>query len=342
MKTSIQKLPHATAVLNGVIPADEIAKTYDAALNSIIAEVELPGFRKGKVPRERVIQEVGERAIWRSAAERVLRSALADILKEHALIPFLPPEITLETKEHGAEVSFTVSVTTPPTCLIHDATQVATKALSELQPLPRDEELHRSRTALSAQVAAMLKKQNDEPISDVDAATIGFENAATLHTFIESEAVRAVDHYESQRKRGAVADALIANAEAHIPAVLIDDEVRAMVETAKRETASQGMPWNQYLEKRGMSEEAVMNEMRGTAEKRIILDLVFAHLAQEKKLKPIDAEVHRIAHALMHEGAPSERAHQYAAEVSIREQVWGDLGLTTEHIVEQKEHKKIA
>jgi FKBP-type peptidyl-prolyl cis-trans isomerase (trigger factor) len=100
-----------------------------------------------------------------------------------------------------------------------------------------------------------------------------------------------------------------------------------MLESTKKNLASQGMPFNDYLEKRGMTEAQVVEEMLPQAEKRVALDLIFAKIAKEKEIKPDDAEMHRVAHALMHQGVPDHAAHQYGAEVSIREQVWIALGV---------------
>jgi FKBP-type peptidyl-prolyl cis-trans isomerase (trigger factor) len=100
-----------------------------------------------------------------------------------------------------------------------------------------------------------------------------------------------------------------------------------MLESTKKNLASQGMPFKQYLEKRGMSEEQVLEEMRPSAVKRASLDLIFAKIAKDNELKPDDQETHRVAHALMHQGVPDHAAHQYGAEVSIREQVWVALGV---------------
>lgn len=328
MQTTVTKQKNAERLLAGTIPATDIEKEFPKTLDRIVESVELPGFRKGKAPKERVIEEVGNRSIWRSAAEDVLRDGLGDILKEHKIIPLLPPSISLLPGEHGTDIAFTVTVVTQPTLEIKDYKGVATTGLTKLEPLDREKEKVQARASLNAQASAMVGKDAaQEAFTDEDAKKVGFENGKALEHFLDTEADRAVDNYENQRKRGAVAEALLAAAEVDIPRFMIDDEIRGMVESAKADVARQGMPWNEYLKKSGRTEEQVVAEFAPQAEKRVQLDMIFAKIAHEEKVTPDDAEVHRIAHALEHQGAPSDRAHQYGAEVSIREKIWTLLGV---------------
>ncbi len=328
VKTTLSKNPHAEAVITGTILAADIEKEFAKTLDRVVSEVELPGFRKGKAPKERVLEEVGEKSIWRQAAEEVLRDQLGDIIKEHKVIPILPPSFSLSVTAHNTDVPFTVTLITQPTCEIKDVKDVAEKALGKLEKLDGAKEKTEARKSLNAQAAAMTGKTNpDEPLTDEDAKKVGFENAKALELFLDSEAERAVENYDNQRKRGAVAEAMLAAATYDIPEVMIDDEVRGMLESAKQDIARQGMPWNEYLKRSGKTEEQILNEFKPQAEKRTALDMIFAKIAHEQKITPDDAEVHRVAHALEHQGAPSDRAHQYAAEVSIREKIWTFLGI---------------
>lgn len=336
MKTTLEKKPHCVSVVTGTLAAKDIDAGFAKALDRFVKEVELPGFRKGKAPKERVLQEVGDASIWREAAESALRDELAEILKEQKLVPVLPPSIVLSVGEAQQDVPFTITVTTPPTVEIKDTKKIAADAIKKLEKLDREKELGEAKKSLHAQTRAMLQITEERALTDDETKKLGFENVAALDHFLDGEAEKAVENYDDQRKRGAVATALIAAATADMPEVMIDDEAKAMLESTKKNLADQGMLFNDYLAKRGLTEAQVMDEMRPQAEKRAILDLVFAKIAKEHDLKPDDAETHRIAHALMHQGVPDHAAHQYGAEVSIREQVWVALGVAEAKAKEEK------
>lgn len=336
MKTTVEKKSHAEAVVSGTLAVADIDAHYAAALDRFAKEIELPGFRKGKVPKERVLQEVGANAVWREAAEAALRDQIEAILTEHKLIPIAAPSITLRVGEAQQDVPFTITVTTPPMVEIKDPKKVVTDAVKKLEKLDREKELGEAKKSLNAQTRAMLQVTEERDLTDDETKKIGFENAAALAHFIEGEAEKAVENFDDQRKRGAAAAALIEAANVEVPEVMVAEEARAMLESTKKNLADQGMPFNDYLAKRGMTEAQVLEEMKPQAEKRVTLDLVFAKIAKEHELKPDDAETHRIAHALMHQGVPDHAAHQYGAEVSIREQVWVTLGVATPKPKEEK------
>lgn len=336
MKTTVEKKPHAQAVVTGTLSVADIDAQFALALDRFIKEVALPGFRKGKAPKERVIEEVGHLAIWKEAAETALREKLGDMLAEHTLVPIVPPDVTLTVTEAQQDVPFSVTVTTRPTVELKNPKKIAESALTKLEPLDRTKELGEAKKSLKAQTRAMLQVAEERALSDDEAKKLGFENAVALDHFLDGEAEKAVDNFDDQRKRGAVATALIDSAVADIPEVLIAEEATAMLESAKKNIAGQGMPFNEYLDKRGKTEAEVLDEMRPQAEKRVILDFIFATIAKEHALTPDDAETHKVAHALMHQGVPDHAAHQYGAEVSVREQVWVALGVTASKPKEEK------
>lgn len=329
MKTKLELKPHAEAAISGTLSVEDIDRHFGKALDAYVREIELPGFRKGKAPKERVLQEVGEKSVWRAAAEAALKDEIGGILKEHALQPLLPPTISLSVGEAQKEVPFTITIVTAPKVEITDYKATGEKALKNLQKLDEAKERGEARKSLDAQTRAMLQVTEERALTDDESKKLGFESAAALQHFLDEEAVRAVENFENQRKRGAVAEALIAAATIDAPSIMVAEEARAMLESAKQEIARSGIPFNEYLQKRGMNETDMMTEIRPQAEKRLKLDLIFAHIAHKEELKPVEEDVHRVAHAIMHQGVPADRAHDYGAEVSIREQVWALYGLAT-------------
>jgi trigger factor len=339
MDTTVEKKPHAEAVVSGTLSVTQIDAHFGRAVDRFVRNIELPGFRKGKAPKERVLHEVGEVSIWREAAEAALRDELADILKSHSLVPILTPTVTLTATDAHVDVPFSITVVTAPTVEIKDYKASATAALKKIEKLDSEKERTGALTSLNTQVRTMLQKTDDTPITDDEAKKIGFENVAALTHFIDGEADKAVEQYDTQRRRSAVAEQLLKDATVVVPHVFIQEEARAMLETTKQEIARQGLPFNEYLAKRGKTEAEILDEMLPTAEKRVALDLVFAKIADAEKIKPDEKELHRIAHALMHQGAPEDRAHQYGAEMSIREQIWVALGVSEPKPKEKEEEK---
>ena len=55
MKVEVENQPHCVATLKIELPAEQVAKEWDAIANSFAAQARIPGYRPGKAPR-RVIE----------------------------------------------------------------------------------------------------------------------------------------------------------------------------------------------------------------------------------------------------------------------------------------------
>ena len=63
MNTKIEKLPENIVKVDIEIPAQEAVKYYNEAAKKFAQYVNIPGFRKGKAPRNIVEQHVGEECL---------------------------------------------------------------------------------------------------------------------------------------------------------------------------------------------------------------------------------------------------------------------------------------
>jgi len=335
-------------MLSGTLPALDIEAFYGKAVQGAVKEVSLPGFRRGHVPEARVIEEVGSDFLWKDAAERALKEKLTDILTQEAVAPIAPVSILLTSViKKGADVGFEITVITPPTVSIAHYKDTAKNALDTLPQQDKEKELGDARRAFRTQVRAVNATKNpadvketnvsrqseaeaDEPLSDEEAKRVGLENGKAAEHFILGEAEKAVADRIQQKKRGAVAEALIGASTYDIPNMLVDDEIRALLETFKQEVKAQGMEWNDYLGRVKKTEEEVKKDLTPNAEKRIALDLVFGHIIREEKLEISEEDKKKeeeFAHKLAEQGVPHDRAHQYAREQFMREKVWAVLGV---------------
>ncbi|MDE2079629.1 MAG: hypothetical protein KGI73_04590 [Patescibacteria group bacterium] len=326
MKTKKEKKKNAEVSLSGDLPKESIEKHVEKVLGRITREIEIQGFRKGKAPAAKVREYVGEKALWKEAAEAALREEVESILKEHEIVPIMPVSANLTAAEAGADMPFEILAVVAPTCDISNFKDTAAKALKKLEPMDMEKELEQAKKALHAQTRQMLQLKDDAEISDDEAKKFGFENAKALEFFLGEEADRAVKERDVQRKRSAIAEAIIEKAQCDIPYALIRQEATALLDMTKREAAGAGMPFNEYLKARGKSEEEVQKELEGPAEKRVCLDLAFAEIAKAEKVEPDEKEEEHLAHAIMEQGVDHDAAHRYVRATVMREKVWELLG----------------
>lgn len=96
------------------VSAEEFEKAIDRAYNKNKAKFEVPGFRKGKVPKAVVIKYYTKAVFYDDALNDVLPEAYEAALKESELDVVARPEFDVEEIEEGKPVVFTALVTTRP------------------------------------------------------------------------------------------------------------------------------------------------------------------------------------------------------------------------------------
>ena len=334
MQTKKDKRKNSEISITGILTKDKISAHTERTLSQIQKDVELPGFRKGKVPLEKVREYVGGKALWRESAESALRKEIESILKEHEVLPIMPVGASLGASDIDSDVPFEIVAVVAPTCSIDGYKETAKKAADKLPKIDEEKEKENAMNALRAQARAMSQSTGDPsnppgaggPLTDEEAKKVGFENAAAFEFFLEGEAERAVKERELQKKRGAIAEALIEKGACDIPNLVIGEEAMHLLEATKKDVASQGFPFNDYLKQTGKTEEQIRDELRVPAEKRVALDLIFAQIARKEEIKPDEKEEERLAHALQAQGVEHEQAHRYVRSLVLREKVWEILG----------------
>lgn len=325
MQTKKDTKKNAEVSITGSLPKEKVAAHTEKTLAKIQKEIELPGFRKGKVPLQKVREYVGEKALWREAAESALNAEVESILKEHEVLPIMPVGAALRPADVDADVPFEIVAIVAPTCSIADYKDVAEKAVSKLPKIDVEKEKDTAKNALRAQARAMTQSTGEGALTDDEAKKLGFENATAFEFFLDGEAEHAVKDRELQKKRGAIAEALIESGKCDIPNILIGEEAARLLEATKKDVASQGRPFNDYLKQSGKTEEAILQELRVPAEKRVAMDIIFAEIARKEEIKPDAAEEDRLAHALQSQGVDHETAHRYIRATMMREKVWDVL-----------------
>ena len=85
MKVTQEKLPDSQVGLEIEIPAEMSQKTYDQVLRKLMRTVNVPGFRKGKVPRQVFLQRVGLPQFKAAVLEELLQEAVDQALKQESI-----------------------------------------------------------------------------------------------------------------------------------------------------------------------------------------------------------------------------------------------------------------
>ena len=114
MKSALETLSPTRVKLTVEVPFEELKPALDAAYKRIAAQVNIPGFRKGKVPNRIIDQRVGRAAVLDEAINDALNTNLDSALRENEIKLLGRPEVDVTTFEDAAPLLFTAEMDVVP------------------------------------------------------------------------------------------------------------------------------------------------------------------------------------------------------------------------------------
>ena len=109
MKTNVVEKSQWGRELEVVIEADRVDKELNRAYRNYQKRVEIPGFRKGKVPLRLIVSRYGA-SIRSEVISDMLPTFLEEATREAGLVPAAPPQIAKLDHEPGSELTFTATL----------------------------------------------------------------------------------------------------------------------------------------------------------------------------------------------------------------------------------------
>lgn len=130
MKSTVEMIEPTRAKLDVQVPVEELKDAMDKAYKDIAGQVNIPGFRRGKVPARIIDQRFGRGAVIEQAINAEMDNFYRQAMMDNDLQPMSRPEV--EVTEVPAvegplagELKFTVEVEVRPEITIPDLSEVS-------------------------------------------------------------------------------------------------------------------------------------------------------------------------------------------------------------------------
>ena len=114
MKSAVETLSPTRAKLTIEVPFEELKPSLDAAYKKIAQQINVPGFRKGKVPPMVIDRQVGRSVVLDEAINEALPQLYVQALQENDVQPLAQPEIHITRFEDNETLEFTAEVDVRP------------------------------------------------------------------------------------------------------------------------------------------------------------------------------------------------------------------------------------
>lgn len=114
MSVKWEKQEGNTGVLTVEVSAEKVNEGLTAAFNKVVKTVNVPGFRKGKMPRQMFEKRFGVESLYQDALDILLPEAYGNAIDEAGIEPIDRPDIDIEQMEKGKELIFKATVQVKP------------------------------------------------------------------------------------------------------------------------------------------------------------------------------------------------------------------------------------
>ncbi len=302
---AVKHLPDSEVEITGDVPFDVLTPYREHSLIEIAESLELPGFRKGKVPPEMALKKVGEIAVLEEAVEHLMGDLYPEIVEANKLDVVSRPDIHITKLAPGNPVSLVIRTALyPEVKLPKNYKKIGEPIVLETALPATDEEVEKTIEQLrqSRKTKAEDGTEVVPELTDEFAKSIGaFESADALKEQIKKGITEEKQRQAKDARRGKIVDALLEKTEVEIPKVFIESELEKILNQMREDVSRFGLTLEGYLQQTNKTEEDVRNDFREQAKKRAKLQLALNKIAAEEKVEADQAEVAtEMTHALEH------------------------------------------
>ena len=180
MKATLKNVDQHVVELTIEVPAADVAAGIKAAVKRIASQVNVPGFRKGKAPRNVIEMNYGKEAVLNEAYDFLVNQNYTAALQENKIVPVSQPEIEQVQFEEGKDLIFKATVTKRPEVKLGDYKGLDAK---KEEAKVTDEQIQDQLKNIAEQQAEMVVADKDAKVEQGDFAVIDFKGTVDGKAF---------------------------------------------------------------------------------------------------------------------------------------------------------------
>ncbi|MEI6580784.1 MAG: trigger factor [bacterium] len=355
MKINIKKLPKSEVEIEGELEADVFESYFNKALKKIGENVELDGFRKGKVPENVLLSHVPEIKVLEEMAEMALSEHYQKMIENEKIDAIGRPEINITKLARKNPLGFKIKTATIPETKLPDYKKTAQKILSEIKSEEKDvsvSEEEMEKTILDIRKSRAPKKHITEPVEphehkegeehnhshneeiktedlppfddDFVKALGPFKDVEDFKTKLKENIKLEKESQLKEKTRLKIIEKIIEGSDIDIPEILVEIELDKILYRMESDITQMGLKFEDYLKHLNKTVEDLRKEFRNDGEKKAKLALVLNKISEIEKIIADEKEVEKeVENILAHyKDADPERAKVYAHNVLTNEKIF--------------------
>lgn len=185
MKLTQKKIDDYNIELTVGVEAEQFSKAITRVTKMLGEQVNIHGFRKGKVPRKVLEQHLGKDAIINEASNMLLQSSTREALRILNLVPVSENKANVLTNEEGKDFVFTLTFTPFPQVTLGEYKNLSAEKVVE--PVT-DADVNKQLETLRTHHATLVDAAEGDKIVDGDFITLDYTGTVNGEKFAGGEA----------------------------------------------------------------------------------------------------------------------------------------------------------
>jgi len=128
-----KKLPKNTTEIVVQIPRVEVEKEYNSSFDTLLKDLSVEGFRKGKVPKNIAEKHLSKQAVYQELVRRLLPKVYQELVSKEKLQPIVNPKIDLVKAKENEDWEIKFLVAEKPEVDIKNYKEIVKKVKSEIK-----------------------------------------------------------------------------------------------------------------------------------------------------------------------------------------------------------------
>ena len=352
LQTKITRLPQSEIEIEGEIAAEAFETYFKEALKRLGANLEIDGFRKGKVPENVLLANIAEIKILEEMAELALGEHYPKIIEDEKLDIIGRPEISIIKLARKNPLGFKIKTAVLPEIKLSDYKKAAKEILSKITDAEKDiavSEEDLENTIMDIRKSRAPKKHIKEGIDEKSSSTedskeakeelpkeipefddefvrsLGpFKDIADFKTKLKENIKLEKENALKEKTRLKIIEKVIDESTMELPEILVGVELDKILYRMESDITQMGLKFEDYLKHLNKTVEDLKKEFRTDAVKKAKLGLILNEIAKvEKILADEEQVVKEVGHILEHyKDADPDRARMHAENVLTNEKIF--------------------
>ena len=284
MTAALQRQSDGTIELTITIPWSDVAKMYAHVVDEMVVSAELPGFRKGKAPKNLVEEKLDKTKVYEDVLKHLIPEVYGKTVAEHKLRPIVTPKIELKEATENKDWIIRALTCEKPAVTLGEYK----KAIQDVK------------ASKAKKIWVPGKDEPKDKSGEAGSRSAGEDRKPTLDELLK---------------------ALFDVVKVSLPAMLVEHEVNRLLSDLIDQTKKLGLTVEQYLASTQRTVESVRHEYDEQSRRTLTLEFSLEEVADKEGILVSDDDIDAVVKTAKtdEEKATLEKQRYYLAQVLRRQ-----------------------